>query len=130
MSSLSPIDDPLAGPFFEAASEGRLVVQRCTTCAALRWPPLAGCPECRGRDAGWVDVAPTGTVWSYVVYHRAFQPELAGQIPYIVAMIELDDGPYMIGRLIHAEKSPAVGDRAVAEFVDVEGIPSVHWRIA
>jgi uncharacterized OB-fold protein len=129
MSGLSPIDDPLAGPFFAAAGEGRLVVQRCNSCDALRWPPLVGCPECRSRDTSWVDVAPTGTIWSYVVYHRAFARELAAQIPYTVAMIELDDGPYMVGRLIHGEKPPAVGERTVAEFVESEGVPSVQWRI-
>jgi len=129
VSSLSPLGDPLAGPYFQAAGQGRLVVQRCNACGALRWPPLAGCPDCRNRDTTWVDVAPTGTIWSFVVYHRAFQPELVGQVPYTVAMIELDDGPYMIGRLIHGEKPPTVGDRTVAEFVDADGVPCVQWRI-
>jgi len=41
---------------------------RCDSCDALRWPPLPGCPECRGRATTWVEVAPTGTVWSFVVY--------------------------------------------------------------
>jgi uncharacterized OB-fold protein len=129
MTDLSPVDDPVTGPFFQAAREGKLIVQRCDCCSALRWPPLPGCPECRKRATTWVEVAPSGTVWSFVVYHRAFQPELTTQIPYAVAMIELDDGPYMIGRLTRDGEPPAVGCRAVAEFVDVEGVPSVHWKI-
>jgi uncharacterized protein len=128
VSDLSPTDDPLTGPFFEAAAQGRLVVQRCTSCDALRWPPLPGCPECQGHDATWVDVAPSGTVWSFVVYHRAFAAELRSQIPYSVAMVELDDGPFMVGRLVTGEKPPTVGDRIVAEFVDTDGVPSVQWR--
>jgi uncharacterized protein len=129
MTELSPVDDPVAGPFFQAANDGRLTVQRCDSCDALRWPPLPGCPECRSRATTWVEVAPSGTVWSFVVYHRAFARELAAQIPYTVAMIELDDGPYMIGRLTRGESQPEVGARAVAEFVDVDGVPSVHWKI-
>lgn len=129
MSELSPVDDPVAGPFFEAARVGTLMVQRCDRCQALRWPPLAGCPECRHRATTWVEVPPLGTVWSFVVYHRAFQRELASQIPYTVVMIELDDGPYMIGRLQPGSRTPAVGDRAEAQFVEHEGVPSVHWKI-
>jgi uncharacterized OB-fold protein len=130
MSDLSPIDDALAGPYFQAARQGRLAVQRCNACQALRWPPLSGCPECHSRDTAWVDVAPSGTIWSFVVYHRAFAAELKSQIPYTVALVELDDGPYMVGRVIPGPKPPAVGDRAVAEFVETAGVPSVHWRIA
>jgi uncharacterized OB-fold protein len=129
MTELSPVNDPVAGPFFEAAKQGRLIAQRCDCCAALRWPPLPGCPECRERATTWVELAQTGTVWSFVVYHRAFARELAEQIPYTVAMIELDDGPYMIGRVTRDGEPPVVGARARAELVDVEGVPSVHWKI-
>lgn len=129
MTELSPVDDPVAGPFFQAAKAGKLTVQRCDSCEALRWPPLPGCPECRHRATTWVEVSPSGTVWSFVIYHRAFQRELANQIPYTVVMIELDDGPYMIGRLAPGGNAPVVGARADAEFVDDQGVPSVHWKI-
>jgi uncharacterized OB-fold protein len=127
--ALSPVDDQVAGSFFRAAAEGRLTVQRCDSCAELRWPPLAGCPECRSRDTTWVDVAPSGTIWSFVVYNRAFQPSLKDQIPYAVAMVQLDDGPYMVGRIASAEKRLAVGDRVDAEFLDVNGVSTVRWRL-
>ena len=129
MTGLSPTGDALTAPFFEAAGQGRLVVQQCSSCGALRWPPLAGCPECRGRDSAWLDIAHAGTIWSFVVYHRAFAAELKPDIPYTVVMVELDDGPYMIGRLIEGEKPPAVGARVAAEFVATDGVPSVRWRI-
>jgi hypothetical protein len=129
-ATLAPVDDPVSGPFWQAAREGRLVVQRCGSCGELRWPPLVGCPECRSRDTTWVEVAPSGTIWSFVVYHRAFQAELKADIPYTVVMVELDDGPYIVGRLVPGDKSPSVGDRTVAEFVEIDGIPSVRWRVA
>jgi hypothetical protein len=123
-----PVGDPLTGPFWEAAGEGRLVVQRCVSCGALRWPPLVGCPECRGRETTWDEVEPTGTIWSFVVYHRAFAAELKDQIPYTVAMVELDDGPYLVGRIVDGDRPPAVGDRVVAQFIEIDGVPSVGWR--
>lgn len=127
---LAPVGDEIAQPFFDAAAEGRLSVQRCDGCDALRWPPLPSCPECRARDTTWVRVTPSGTIWSFVVYHRAFQKSLADQIPYTVAMVQLDDGPYLVGRLENGERRPAVGDRVSAEFLDVDGVPTVRWRLA
>jgi uncharacterized OB-fold protein len=127
---LAPPDDPVAGPFWQAARKGRLVVQRCGCCAALRWPPLPGCPECRSRETTWTDVAPSGTIWSFVIYHRAFLAQLRAEIPYTVVMVELDDGPYMIGRLVPGGRPPSVGGRAVAEFAGIDGVPSVRWRMA
>ena len=129
MTGLSPTGDGLTAPFFEAAGHARLVVQRCNSCGVLRWPPLKGCPECRHRDSAWVDAIPAGTIWSFVVYHRAFTAELKTEVPYTVVMVELDDGPYMVGRLVDGEKPPTVGARVAAGFVDADGVPSVRWRI-
>jgi uncharacterized OB-fold protein len=128
---LAPVTDPLTVPFWDAARKGRLVIQRCQACGELRWPPLAGCPECRSRDATWDEVRPTGTIWSFVVYHRAFAAELKDEIPYTVAMVHLDDGPYLVGRFEDAEDagdSPAIGDRVTAVFTETDGVPSVRWR--
>ena len=130
MNELAPVDDPLVGPYFQAVAEGRLVVQQCNSCRALRWPPLAGCPECRSRDTKWVDVRPSGTIWSFVVYHRAFSAALKAEIPYTVAMVQLDEGPYLVGRLIDGEKPPQVGERVDADFMQIDGVPTVRWHIA
>jgi uncharacterized protein len=127
-TTLAPATDPLTAPFWDAARRGRLVIQRCATCGELRWPPLVGCPECRGRDATWDEVSPRGTIWSFVVYHRAFAAELKDEIPYTVVMVELDDGPYLLGRFTQAGRPAAVGDRVVAEFTETDGVPVVRWR--
>ena len=127
-ATLAPVTDPLTVPFWDAARRGRLVIQRCATCGELRWPPLVGCPECRGRDATWDEVRPTGTIWSFVVYHRAFAAELKDEIPYTVAMVQLDDGPYLVGRFEDAGGPLVIGDRVTAVFAETDGVPSVRWR--
>jgi uncharacterized OB-fold protein len=127
-ATLAPVTDPLTVPFWDAARRGRLVIQRCKACGELRWPPLVGCPECHGRDATWDEVHPTGTIWSFVVYHRAFAAELKDEIPYTVAMVHLDDGPYLVGRLEDAGRPPVIGDRVTAVFTETGGVPSVRWR--
>jgi uncharacterized protein len=127
-ASLAPVTDPLTAPFWDAARRGRLVIQRCRDCGELRWPPLVGCPECRGRDTTWDEVAPSGTIWSFVVYHRAFAAALKDEIPYTVVMVELDDGPYVIGRFVEGSRKPTIGDRVTADFAEIDGVPSVRWR--
>jgi uncharacterized protein len=133
-ATLAPVTDPLTAPFWDAARAGRLVIQRCQACGELRWPPLVGCPECHGRDATWDEVRPTGTIWSFVVYHRAFAAELKDEIPYTVAMVHLDDGPYLVGRFEDAEdaedvgRPPVIGGRVTAVFTETGGVPSVRWR--
>jgi uncharacterized protein len=129
-TTLAPVTDPLTVPFWDAARQGRLVIQRCQACGELRWPPLVGCPECHSRDATWDEVRPTGTIWSFVVYHRAFAAELKDEIPYTVAMVHLDDGPYLVGRFEDAGRRPAIGDRVTAVFTETGGVPSVRWRAA
>jgi hypothetical protein len=129
MTTLAPVTDPLTAPFWDAARRGLLVIQRCTACGELRWPPLVGCPECHGRDATWDEVQPTGTIWSFVVYHRAFVAELKDEIPYTVVMVQLDDGPYLVGRFENdKDRPPKIGDRVTAVFTDSDGVPSVRWR--
>jgi uncharacterized protein len=127
-TTLAPVTDPLTAPFWDSVSRGRLVIQRCRACGELRWPPLVGCPECRSRDATWDEVRPTGTIWSFVVYHRAFAAELKDEIPYTVAMVHLDDGPYLVGRLEDAGRPPVIGDQVTAVFTETGGVPSVRWR--
>jgi uncharacterized protein len=134
-TALAPVADPLSAPFWDAARRGRLVIQRCQACGELRWPPLAGCPECHGRDATWDEVRPSGTIWSFVVYHRAFSAELEDQIPYTVVMVQLDDGPYLVGRFDYEDRAddserPHIGTRVAAAFTETAGVPSVRWRAA
>jgi uncharacterized OB-fold protein len=122
------VDDPLTAPYWRAAREGRLVVQRCAACASLRWPPLPGCPECLHQHAEWVEVSPRGEVWSFVVYLRAFSQALKDEIPYTVAMVKLEDGPHMIGRLA-AEEPLTVGDQVEAVFAPLpDGQVQVRWQ--
>jgi uncharacterized protein len=127
---LPDVDEALTAPFWAAAREHRLVVQRCDQCGALRWPPLPGCPECLSRRTTWVDVATTGTLWSYAVYHRAlsaFFPD----VPYTVAVVDLDAGPRMTARLVGSRGDVAIGARVHAEFTEVAPrIVLPHWSLS
>lgn len=94
-------------PFWDGAREGELVFQRCDSCAYTRWPAAGVCPECLARQSTWTRVAGTGTLWSFVVYHRAYAPALTDQIPYPVALVELDCGVRLLSRLVDIDPGDA-----------------------
>ena len=60
--------------FWDAIAEGRLSIQRCTSCGLLRHYPQLRCPSCHSPDSDWADVSGRGRVHSYTVAHRAFHP--------------------------------------------------------
>jgi uncharacterized OB-fold protein len=95
-----PLADAITLPWWQAAAEHRLVVQRCTSCEHTRHPPAPLCPECRSTESDWEPVSGRGEVYSYTVVHR---PIAAGQqLPYVIAVIELHDsgGVRIISNLV------------------------------
>ena len=100
--TLPDISSPLTTPFWHAARNHRFVMQRCPGCGALRWPPKPLCPTCWRPATGndWTDILDTGYIWSFIVYHRAFQPAFTDKIPYNVAYIKLDAGPMFISNIV------------------------------
>jgi len=93
----------LTAPYWQAASEGRLVVQECGSCGRLTHPPLPACPRCHGRDLGWRAVSGTGTVYSYTIVRHPTHFAFAGQIPYTIALVELTEGPWLISAITGCE---------------------------
>lgn len=87
---------PEMAPFWAAARERRLVVQRCTGCGTLRFPARPRCSACLGGDAEWVPVSGRGEVFSYVVMHQAAHPGFAAAVPYAVAAVQLAEGVRML----------------------------------
>jgi len=90
----------LTRPYWDAAREGRLVVQECRECHELWHPPLPACPNCHcachGSDRGWREVSGAGTVYTYTVVRHPTHFAFAGQIPYVIALVELAEGPRLI----------------------------------
>lgn len=126
---LPDVDDPLTAPFWAATREGVLLVQRCNSCHYLRWPPDPLCTECQTVGGEWVEVRPSGTLWSYAVYHRAMHRAFSDEIPYAVGLVELDDGPRMYGRLAGAWDTarPDQAVRAVFRAV-TDQVSFVDWE--
>jgi uncharacterized OB-fold protein len=85
--------DPHSEPFWAAAKEHRLVAPRCRTCGRFRMPPTAFCPGCRRQGVDWIELSGHATVFTYTIAHQALIPQLRGNLPYVVAIVEPDDAP-------------------------------------
>lgn len=125
---LPDVDDPATAQFWSSARDSTLVVQRCAACGYLRWPPGPICPECLADEAEWVPVRPRGTLVTYCIYHRAFNPAFAEDVPYAVGYVELEDGPRLYGTLAGDLTDVACGDRVDAVFVPATPeVTLVQW---
>ena len=78
-------------PFWDAAAEGRLLVERCAACGAESFPPRGICRACRSRATAPVEVTGPGVVYSFTVNHQRWLPDL--EVPYAVVLVEFPDHP-------------------------------------
>lgn len=105
----------LTAPYWDAAREGRLVVQECQACRQIWHPPLHRCPHCHAADPAWRAASGDGTVYTYTVVRHPTHFAFAGKIPYILAIVELAEGP----RLVTALRGIAPGDVSAGQQVHV-----------
>jgi uncharacterized OB-fold protein len=87
------VPDDVSAFFWAAAAEGRLEVQRCNTCGHHHHPPAVACSHCLGDDLGSEAMSGRATVFSYTVARQPFHAGFVEDIPYVVALVALDDDP-------------------------------------
>ena len=88
-----PIPDDLTAPYWRAAREGRLVLQRCSGCGEHQFYPRPFCLACRSADLEWVEASGRGRLHTFSVVHRTADRAFAGDVPYVFGVVELDEGP-------------------------------------
>ena len=88
-----PVPGDLDSPYWEAAREGRLMVQRCTSCRRYSHPPTMICPRCGSEDMAWVAVSGRGTVHSFTIARQSTTRGFQDELPYVVVLIGLEEDP-------------------------------------
>ena len=91
--------DPDSRFYRDGLAAGRLLLQRCTACGRVRFPPLPTCPFCASRDTVVIEATGTGRVYSWITVRAALSAAAAGDVPYAVAVVELDEGCRVLGRM-------------------------------
>ena len=122
--ALVPDCSPLGAPYWEGANRGELLIQKCGACGAVWHPPLPICPECGASSVSWVPASGRGKVFSYTIVHVAAHPDFAERVPYVAALVELEEGPRLVADILDVEPDQVQVDMPVTvKFVSVaEGV--------
>ena len=98
----APRPDPESEPFWSASLDGRLLVQRCTACGHHQLYARAHCLRCR-RSVEWVDVSGRGTIYSFTVIRQNFSRSFKHLLPYVVALVDLEEGPRLMTNIVDCD---------------------------
>ncbi|MDA3040390.1 MAG: Zn-ribbon domain-containing OB-fold protein [Actinomycetota bacterium] len=119
MSQLPTPNPPVTAdslPFWEGATDDRLVLPRCNGCAEVIWYPRHFCPRCGSADVSWFEASGQGSIYSFTVVERG-QGRWAEHSPYVLAYVELAEGPRVLTNIIDTDPdSLSIGDVVHASF--------------
>ena len=93
-----PTPTPVSQGFWDGVREGRLMLQQCGGCGAIRHYPRPLCDSCHSLEVDWVEVSGRGTVHSWTVCHHAYHPAFKGEVPYVLLTVDLEEGVRQMGR--------------------------------
>lgn len=127
-----PVLTPINLPFFVAAAEGRLLLQRCGACEHLFYFPRVACPKCLSMDLLWEESLGQGSIYSFTAVFRPHHPAFDQDIPIMLVAVNLDEGPLMISSLIGASiRNVRIGDRVSIDCeILAPGIGLPRFRLA
>lgn len=126
-----PLPDEESRPFYDGAARGKLMLMRCNQCGAPRTPSRQHCDECLSPDYEWFEASGRGVVRTFGVMHQRYHPGFAADIPYVVAIIELDEGPRLPGNILGTPPEEVrVGMPVVVEWEHHEDVTIPRFRIA
>lgn len=124
-SPLPPTVSPDTAFFWDGLEERRLAIQRCSACAALRYPPRPMCPTCNSLEWDIIDASGRGRVFSFVMPQHPRYPW--HDYPYIVALVELEEGVRMVTNLCGVDPGEAtIGMAVEVDFVTYDGGLVLH----
>lgn len=95
-----PVMDEHSTPFWQAARERRLQLPQCTSCGTLRTHFERWCADCGGEGYGWKVLSGRGKVWSHCNFHKPYFGGFKDEVPYNVAIVELEEGPHLFTNLV------------------------------
>jgi hypothetical protein len=113
-----PEPSALSRPFWEAAAHRRLVRPHCSDCGSDFFPPQIACPACLSENWAWLQSTGRGVIYSFTVCHRA--PEPGFEAPYVIAIVDLEEGWSMLTNIVGPEPPSA----CIGLHVHVDWLPA------
>lgn len=116
----APQIDPDSAGYWQGLAEHQLRLPGCVACGKVRFPPLDSCPYC-GQPGGEERVlSGLGTVYSFIVLHRTFHPAFEADLPFAIAVVDLEHGPRIAARIEGPPEAVRIGVEVEATYFDRE----------
>lgn len=127
----TPAPSPETRAFWEAANRQRLLFRRCPACGHGQTADILNCASCMHSVTDWEESTGNGKVISYVVFRRAYHAAYQDEIPYVVVLVELLEGPRMLGNLSGIDPESVVsGLEVTVRFEERDGFRIPQFVIA
>lgn len=101
MQRTFPTSSALSDTFYAGCREGKLLLQHCTDCGRPQFYPRILCSHCGSRELGWQAASGDGRIATFTVVRQPVSP--AYEAPYVVALIDLDEGPRMMSHIVNCD---------------------------
>jgi uncharacterized OB-fold protein len=112
-----PTADAETEPFWEAARSEQLLVRRCNDCGKAHFYPRRFCPSCWSSDVEWETAGGGATLYTWSVVHSNDLPPFRERLPYVAAVVDLDEGPRMMTNIVDCEPDAlTIGMRLAVAF--------------
>ena len=111
-----PTIDPDSVPYWEALEVERLLLKSCGGCGKAHFYPRELCPFCHSDDLSWIEANGHGVIYSFTICRRPAGPAFAKEVPYVVALIDLAEGPRMMTRIVGDPSNVAIGKQVRVRF--------------
>jgi uncharacterized protein len=103
MSPPLPTPDPVTQPFWDSLKAHAIKLQHCAACDMFVYYPRAVCPTCLSTELVWMDVSGRGVIHAFTIPHRHPNPAFSERAPYVVVLVELQEGVRMLSNLVDVE---------------------------
>ena len=112
-----PIPNEDSSEYWDGTRKNKLLLQHCDQCGKYRFPPQHLCPDCWSDRSEWVEAAGKGEVYTFAVARRAIKPDWNEKIPYVTALVQLDEGPKIFTNIVEcAPEDVTIGMRVKVIF--------------
>lgn len=111
--------DEESKPYWDGLKDHKLLIQQCEDCHQSIFYPRSICPHCFSDHLSWFQANGTGTIYSFTIVHQGYGP-FKGETPYVVGIIELDEGVRMMTRIIGDKDEISIGKRVSVVYKEVE----------
>jgi hypothetical protein len=107
-------------PYWDAARDGRLLIKRCADCGRAHFYPRPFCPHCWSGAVDWEDASGRATLYTWSVVYRNDLPPFHERVPYVAAVVDLEEGPRMMTIVTGDPDVLEIGMDLVVDFEDYD----------